>query len=74
MDISVTTGSVNSGRMRCSRRSASSKSGKVSSRIRLTNWDALALAQLVGKGMPVDFVSENAAKNEEAARPTRRHH
>jgi lipoprotein-anchoring transpeptidase ErfK/SrfK len=30
--------------------------------IRLTNWDALTLAQLVRKGTPVDFVNEGAPR------------
>jgi lipoprotein-anchoring transpeptidase ErfK/SrfK len=29
--------------------------------IRLTNWDAIALAQLVRKGTPVDFINEDTS-------------
>jgi lipoprotein-anchoring transpeptidase ErfK/SrfK len=40
------------------------KIGKTASHgcVRLTNWDALTLAQLVRKGTPVDFVNEGAAR------------
>src|SRR5262249_8899496 len=30
--------------------------------VRLTNWDALALAQLVHKGTPVDFVKDSTSR------------
>jgi len=39
------------------------KIGKTASHgcIRLTNWDAIALAQLVRKGTPVDFVNQDTS-------------
>jgi lipoprotein-anchoring transpeptidase ErfK/SrfK len=36
--------------------------------IRLTNWDALTVAALVGKGTPVDFTGEDGRKAQAKAR------
>jgi len=40
--------------------------------IRLTNWDALALAAVTGKGTPVDFTGDEQARLAKAQAPRRR--
>jgi lipoprotein-anchoring transpeptidase ErfK/SrfK len=52
-----------------------SKVGKTASHgcIRLTNWDALQLAELVSKGTPVTFLGDDKSKTQPAKKRRRRH-